>query len=206
MVSRRRAGDEVVPFVRPKGTADALFLNPGSGTLDPALVSGFDTVIHLAGEPVVGIWTSAKRRRILDSRVLGTAEFATALASAVLPPRLFLCASGINFYGNRGNTELDEAAPSGQGFLAEVSKASRLLAVAHIQIKNRSPPDWRRPRFSGWSPATASAAFSHRLGSGRCNGEGYVSWIALEDLVRAIDHLIETSIGDGPINLVLLNQ
>jgi hypothetical protein len=101
----------------------AIVWSPGSGTLDPALVSGFDTVVHLAGEPVVGLWSSAKKRRIMESRVLGTAELATALAAATRPPRLFLSASGINFYGNRGDTVLDETAPSGQGFLAEVCKA-----------------------------------------------------------------------------------
>jgi len=71
VASRRRVGDVVVPLLRAKGTADALLWDPGSGDFDPALVSGFDTVIHLAGEPVVGLWTSAKRRRILESRVLG---------------------------------------------------------------------------------------------------------------------------------------
>jgi hypothetical protein len=60
MASRRRTGDVIVPLVRKKGTADALFWDPGSGRLDPALVSGFDTVIHLAGEPVVGLWNSAR--------------------------------------------------------------------------------------------------------------------------------------------------
>jgi len=100
IASRRRAGDVVVPLVRKKGTADALLWDPGSGKLDPALVSGFDTVIHLAGEPVVGLWTAAKRRRIMYSRVLGTTELASALASAAVPPRLFLSASGINFTGS----------------------------------------------------------------------------------------------------------
>ena len=193
----------MVPLVREKGTAETLLWDPGSGRLDPALVSGFDTVIHLAGEPVVGVWTSAKRRRITDSRVLGTAELATALASAAVPPRLFLSASGINFYGNRGNAVLDEAAPSGQGFLAEVCKAweaaSKPLTdrsrIVHLRIGVVLASE------GGVLPRLLPA-FRFGLGAIVGDGEGYVSWIALEDLVRVIDHLIEASVIDGPVNVV----
>lgn len=203
IASRRRSGDVVVPLVRAKGTAGALLWEPGSGKLDPTLVSDFDTVIHLAGEPVVGLWTSAKRRRILDSRVLGTSELATALASAAVPPRLFLSASGINFYGNRGNTVLDETAPSGQGFLAEVCEAweaaSQSLTdrsrIVHLRIGVVLASE------GGLLPRLLPP-FRIGLGAIVGNGEGYVSWIALEDLVRAIDHLIETSAIDGPVNTV----
>src|ERR1700709_2966458 len=70
VVARRRLlGDLVVPLLRGKGADDGVHWNPGSNSLDPQKVSGFDTVIHLAGEPHVGLWTSPKRRRIFDSRV-----------------------------------------------------------------------------------------------------------------------------------------
>ena len=203
IASRQRAGDLVVPLVRAKGTADALLWKPGSGGLDPALVSGFDTVIHLAGEPVLGLWTAAKRRRIMESRVLGTAELATALASAALPPRLFLSASGINYYGNRGDTVLDETAPPGQGFLAEVCKA---WETASQPLTNRSRIVHLR---IGVVLASDGGVLQHllpafRLGLGATvgDGKGYVSWIALEDLIRVIDDLIEASILDGPVNVV----
>jgi uncharacterized protein (TIGR01777 family) len=203
VASRERAGDVVVSLVRAKGTADALLWNPGSGRLDPALVSGFDTVIHLAGEPVVGLWTAAKRRRIMESRVLGTAELATALASAARPPRLFLSASGINFYGNRGDTVLDETAPLGQGFLAEVCKAWEAASqplisrsrIVHLRIGVVLASE------GGVLPRLLPV-FRIGLGAIVGDGEGYVSWIALEDLVRAIDHLIEVSVIDGPVNVV----
>ena len=203
VASRQRAGDVVVPLVRAKGTADSVLWSPGSGTLDPALVSGFDTVIHLAGEPVVGLWSSAKKRRIIDSRVLGTAELATALASAALPPRLFLSASGINFYGNRGDTVLDETAPSGQGFLAEVCRA---WEAASQPLTNRSRIVHLRigvvlASEGGMLPRLLPA-FRIGLGAIVGDGEGFVSWIALEDLVRVIDHLVEASDIDGPVNVV----
>ena len=203
VASRQRAGDVVVPLVRAKGTADALLWDPGSGRLDPALVSGFDTVIHLAGEPVVGLWTSAKRGRIMESRVLGTAELATALASAAVPPRLFLSASGINFYGNRGNTVLNETAPSGGGFLAEVCKAWEAASqpltdrsrVVHLRIGVVLASE------GGVLPLLLPA-FRIGLGVIVGGGEGYVSWISLEDLVRVVDHLVEASAIDGPVNVV----
>ncbi len=203
VASRQRAGDVVVPLVRAKATAGALLWSPGSGTLDPALVSGFDTVIHLAGEPVVGLWNSAKKRRIMESRVLGTAELATALASAALPPRLCLSASGINFYGNRGDTILDETAPSGEGFLADVCKAweaaSRPLTgrsrIVHLRIGVVLASE------GGVLPRLLPA-FRIGLGAIIGDGESYVSWIALEDLVRVIDHLVEASDIEGPVNVV----
>ena len=203
VASRQRTGDEVVPLVRAKGTADSLVWSPGAGTLDPALVNGFDTVIHLAVEPVVGLWSSAKRRRIMESRVLGTAELATALASAPLPPRLFLSASGINFYGNRGDTVLDETAPSGEGFLADVCKAWEAASqpltnksrIVHLRIGVVLAPQ------GGILPRLLPA-FRIGLGAIVGNGKGFVSWIALEDLVRVIDHLVEASAIDGPVNVV----
>jgi uncharacterized protein (TIGR01777 family) len=180
IASRQRAGDVVVPLVRANGTADALLWTPGLGRLDPALVSGFDTVIHLAGEPVVGLWTAAKRRRIMESRVLGTAELATALAAAPLPPRLFVSASGINFYGNRDNTVLDETVASGQGFLAEVCKAWEAASqplngrsrIVHLRISVVLASE------GGVLPLLLPA-FRFGLGAIVGNGEGYVSWIAL---------------------------
>jgi uncharacterized protein len=203
VASRQRAGDAVVPLVRGKGMADSLFWSPGSGTLDPALVSGFDTVIHLAGEPVVGIWSFAKKCRIMESRVLGTAELATALASAALPPRLFLSASGINFYGNRGDTVLDETEPSGQGFLADVCKAWE-AASQPLTNRSRIVHLWIGVVLASEGGVLPQLLPAFRIGSGAVVGDGksYVSWIALEDLVCVIDHMIEASVIDGPVNVV----
>jgi uncharacterized protein (TIGR01777 family) len=153
-------------------------------------VSGFDTVIHLAGEPVVGLWSSAKKRRIMESRVLGTAELATALASAALSPRLCLSASGINFYGNRGDTILDETVPSGEGFLADVCKAweaaSRPLTgrsrIVHLRIGVVLASE------GGVLPRLLPA-FRIGLGAIIGDGKGFVS-------------LVEASDIDGPVNVV----
>ena len=78
------SGYTVVPLLRGRSPPGNPHWNPGAGTLNPAVVSGFDTVIHLAGEPVIGRWTNAKKCRILESRVHATSELATALAAAEL--------------------------------------------------------------------------------------------------------------------------
>src|SRR5882724_6175456 len=63
--------------------------------LPPDSVSGFDAVIHLSGESIVGRWTEARKRRILDSRTQGTGHLAEAVAKASRPPRVFISASAV---------------------------------------------------------------------------------------------------------------
>src|SRR6266700_407861 len=76
--------------------------------LSPDLVSSFDTVVHLAGESIVGRWTEAKKQRIRDSRLLGTRNLAEALAKASPRPKVLVCASAVGYYGNRGDEILRE--------------------------------------------------------------------------------------------------
>lgn len=166
-------------------------------------MSGFDAVFHLAGEPLAGRWTALKKQRITDSRVLGTRELATGLAAAAQPPAVFLCASGINFYGNRGNTVLDETCPGGSGFLGEVSelweRASDPLAaksrVVNLRIGVVFAPE------GGMLPMLLPL---YRMGLGGTigGGRGYVSWVTLDDLVRVTEHLIKKSELSGPVNVV----
>src|ERR1035438_3749667 len=83
--------------------------------LPHSVVSGFDAVIHLAGESVVGRWTAEKKSNIYESRVQGTRNLATALAHSEAKPRVFICASAIGFYGNRGDEILDKARETRSG-------------------------------------------------------------------------------------------
>ena len=120
VASRRAAGDLVTPLVR-QGEAWGAVRWGEDGTLRPEDVSGFDVVVHLAGEPVAtGRWTAEKKRRIRDSRVQDTAKLVAALEAAEEPPQVLLCASGINYYGDRGEEVVTEETPAGSSFLAEV--------------------------------------------------------------------------------------
>src|ERR1700678_3664483 len=103
--SLRASGWSVVRLVR--GGAAGRSTDNGQIAWDPAAllaaesVSGFDAVIHLAGESIFGRWTAAKKAKIRDSRVAGTMNLASALAQAEEKPQVFVCGSAIGYYGNR---------------------------------------------------------------------------------------------------------
>src|SRR5216684_691079 len=135
--SLKARGCAVTRLVRVAATgADQITWNPAQ-PLSPDSVSGFDAVIHLAGESIVGRWTNAKKRRIIESRAQGTGHLAEAIAKAPQHPRVFISASAIGFYGNRGDEILREDSPSGEGFGAEICRqwegATRPAALAGIR-------------------------------------------------------------------------
>ncbi len=200
---RRAAGDTVVELTRGTGLAGAVTWDPAAGVLDPRSVSGFDAVIHLAGEPVTGRWTTAKKRRIRESRVHGTALLAKALAAAERPPKVLLCASGINYYGNRGGEVLDEGEPRGAGFLAEVS-AEWEAACDPLRGVARVVPlriGMVLARDGGTLPLMLPI-FRLGLGGPIAGGHGYLSWIEIRDVVRATAFLLDCTALEGPVNLV----
>ena len=87
-------------------------------------LEGRDVIFHLAGEPVAtGRWTAEKKRRIHDSRVLGTRHLVQGIADCKHPPKVLITASAVGFYGDRGDDILDEGAAPGSGFLPQVCEA-----------------------------------------------------------------------------------
>ena len=115
------SGYEVTRLVRGAPSSRDVAWDP-SRPLAPQSVSGFDAVIHLAGESIVGRWTEAKKRRIRESRVQGTRNLAEALAAAPQRPRVLISASAIGYYGDRGEEVLREDSASGVDFLSEVCR------------------------------------------------------------------------------------
>jgi uncharacterized protein len=174
------------------------------GGLSAAAVSGFDGVIHLAGETVVGRWTDEKKKAIRESRVRGTRNLATALARAESKPKVFVCASAIGFYGDRGEEVLNEESASGQGFLPEVCReweaASRIAAEAGIRTVNL--------RFgvvlSGKGGALQKMLTPFKLGLGGRIGDGkqWFSWVHVEDVAGAVQHALRTESLTGAVNMV----
>lgn len=208
MAALRATGSTVVPLVRRhEASGGSVCWDPATGDLAPRLVSGFDAVIHLAGEPVgPGRWTSDKKRKIYESRVNGTRKLAEALAQADRPPRLFLSASGINYYGDRGDTVLDEMQPLGRGFLAEVCRdweaaAHPLAGLARI-VPLRIGIVLAR---DGGTLPLMLPLFRLGLGGPVAGGQTYVSWITIRDLVRVILHVVASEALDGPLNVVSPN-
>jgi uncharacterized protein (TIGR01777 family) len=170
----------------------------------PESVSGFDAVVHLAGESIVGRWTEAKKRRIRESRVKGTLRLAEALAQAPQRPRVLISASAIGYYGDRGEETLREDSASGSGFLPEVCRewedATELATKAGIRtVQMRF--GLVLSRFGG---ALQKMLPPFRLGVGgnMGNGRQWWSWIDIDDLVGAVQHVIKTETLRGPVNVV----
>src|SRR4029079_13805048 len=95
--------------------------HPNQEKIDTASLEGIDAAVHLAGESIAsGRWTDEKKRAIRDSRVKGTSLLSDALARLSRPPSVFLSASAIGYYGDRGDELLTEGSPPGNGFLPDV--------------------------------------------------------------------------------------
>jgi uncharacterized protein len=162
------------------------------GPIPPNLVSGFDAVIHLSGENIAGRWTEQKKCRIRESRIF-TADFlAQALAKAAQRPSTFICASAIGYYGNRGDEILTEGSPSGNGFFPDVCRAWELATEpasdAGIRVINLRTG----LVLSREGGALKQMLLPFRLGLGGRVGAGHQwwSWIHIEDLVRAVHHIL----------------
>ena len=179
--------------------------DPESGALDSSALAGVDAVVHLAGESVAGgRWTEAKKRRIRSSRVDGTRGLAASLARLERPPRVLVSASAVGYYGDRGAELLREGSAPGTGFLAEVCQewetATEPAARARIRVV-RLRIGMVVSRRGG---ALAAMLTPFRLGAGGPVGGGtqWVSWIAIDDLVGAILHALDTASLAGAVNAV----
>jgi uncharacterized protein (TIGR01777 family) len=197
-------GTRVVRLVRgtPKST-DEVTWNP-MAPVPQALVSGFDAVIHLAGESVMGRWTEEKKKAIRESRVKGTTNLATALAQSDAKPRVFICASAVGFYGDHGDEVMHEESPSGSGFLPEVccewEAASHVAADAGIRTVNIRIGLVLSPQ--GGALGSMLTPFRLGLGGRIGSGQQWWSWIHMDDIVGGIHHAIGTELLAGPMNLV----
>ena len=170
-------------------------------------VSGFAAVIHLAGESIVGRWTTAKKRAIRDSRAQGTRHLAEALAKTPRPPRVLVSGSAIGFYGDRGEEILTEQSSSGSGFLPEVcseweaaTHPARDAGIRTVNIRIGLV-------LSAIGGALPRMLTPFKLGVGGIvgNGRQWWSWIAVQDVVGAIHHTVDTDVLQGPVNLVSPN-
>ena len=200
-------GTEVVRLVRGVARNAGQVAWDPLAALSPAAVSGFDAVVHLAGESVVGRWTAEKKRAIRDSRVLGTRHLAAALAQAEAKPRVLVCASAVGFYGNRGDELLREESPSGQGFLPEVCRewedASRIAGDAGIRTVNIRIGLVLSAK--GGALAKMLTPFKLGLGGRIGSGQQWWSWIHVDDIVGGIHHAMQAESLSGPVNLVAPN-
>ncbi len=175
--------------------------------LSPDSVSGFDAVIHLAGESIVGRWTGAKKRRILDSRRQGTAHLAEAVAKAAQRPRVFISASAVGYYGDRGEEILREESASGSGFLAEVCRQWEASVQPVAAAGIRAVQMRLGVVMSAEGGALQKMLLPFRLGLGGRLGDGqqWWSWVSADDVAGAIQHVMDHEELQGPVNTVSPN-
>ncbi|MGW0394967.1 TIGR01777 family oxidoreductase [Streptomyces sp. NPDC003042] len=198
-------GHDVVRFVRRShaGPGEALW-DPRRGHVDPAGLTGCAAVVHLAGAGVGDHrWTAAYKKEIRDSRVLGTAAVARAMAALDSPPPVLVCGSAVGYYGDTGDRAVDEDAPAGEGFLPSVcvewEAAAAPARAAGIRTVFARTGLVVAAEGGAWGKMFPlfRAGVGGRLG----NGRQYWSYISLHDEIAALRHLIDTPALTGPVNL-----
>ncbi|MFZ0384676.1 MAG: TIGR01777 family oxidoreductase [Solirubrobacteraceae bacterium] len=179
------------------------------GTAAPAdALRGTDAVVHLLGEPVAQRWTDASKRRIRESRVLATRNLVTTLNGLADSerPNVLVSQSATGYYGPQGNEPLDENAPAGSDFLAEVvvaweyeaRQAEAKLRVALTRTGVVLSPD-------GGALAKMLPFFKLGIGGPVAGGRQYVPWIHLDDVVGTLLCAVDNAAATGPINLTAPN-
>ena len=203
----RTAGHTVLPFSRRPMASEArtLIWDPAAGLLDPTALEGVDHVIHLAGAGIADErWTEARKREIMDSRVQGTALLARTMAAMSSPPKTFLSASAVGYYGHRESGTVDESGPLGTGFLAQVCARWEEAAEPARAVGIRTIHPRLGIVLAGQGGALAKMLLPFQLGAGGPIGSGRQAfpWIALDDVLGAMLHLVATPSIHGPVNLV----
>ena len=203
-------GHEVVRLVRGGHTLGQLEIewHPNQGRIDAQRLEGFDVVFHLAGESIAsGRWTDQKKRTIRDSRTKGTSLLSETIAQLSRPPAVFISASAIGYYGNRGDKELTEESAPGKDFLAsvcveweEATRAASEKGIRTILARFGIILD-----LNGGALAKMLTPFRMGIGGRVGDGRQWMSWIALGDVVNALKFLLLDSAVHGPVNIVAPN-
>jgi hypothetical protein len=178
---------------------------PEVGPPPAAALANLDCVFHLAGEPVAeGRWTAEKKRRIRDSRVMGTRHLVAGLAAQASRPRVLVCASAVGYYGDRGDEVLDETSAAGSGFLADVCAAWEREASAAEALGIRVVSARIGVVLSRDGGALAKLLGLFRAGAGGtlAGGRQWIPWLHLDDLVGLLLHAAAHDGVRGAMNAV----
>ena len=176
---------------------------PEGGPAPVEALRGADVVFNLAGEPAAeGRWTAEKKRRIRDSRVVGTRHLVEGLAALDERPRVLVSASAVGYYGDRGDELLDERSSPGQGFLADVCIDWEREAMAAERLGIRVVCVRIGLVMSTVGGALARMLPPFRLGAGGRlgNGRQWMPWIHIDDLVGILLHAGRSEALRGPVN------
>jgi uncharacterized protein (TIGR01777 family) len=203
-------GHEIFSLVRkaPKNEREIQWdAETGLNENEQGRLEDFDAVIHLAGEPIAQTWTKEKKRALRESRVQGTKNLVNALGKTKNPPKHFISASAIGYYGNREDEILTEESAPGEGFLpemcvaweAEARKAADFGArVVFLRTGIALSKD-------GGALAQMITPFSFGVGGVVGSGKQWMSWIELDDLISVINFTLENERARGAVNATAPN-
>ncbi|MGH2839243.1 MAG: TIGR01777 family oxidoreductase [Solirubrobacteraceae bacterium] len=165
-------------------------------------LAGRDAVVHLAGEDIAQRWTDSAKREIRDSREIGTRNLVAGMAAAQPRPALLVCASGSNFYGPHGDEIVDETAPAGRDWLADVcvrweraAEAAAEHGVRVVRMRQGVVLD-----ADGGALAKMLPFFKAGVGGPVAGGDQYLPWIHREDLVGLYLAVLDSADFSGPLN------
>jgi uncharacterized protein (TIGR01777 family) len=203
-----RAGHRMVPMVRSQAAGDALHWDPDRGEIDSGGLEGIGAVVHLAGEGIGNKrWNEEHKARVKNSRIRGTALLAETLAKLDKGPKVLVSGSAVGYYGDRGDEVLTESSRPGSDFLAEVCTAWEAATAPAKEAEIRVAHIRTGIVLSGRGGVLPRMLLPFKFGVGGKLGSGrqWVSWIALEDEVGAIVHLLGDDALSGAFNLTAPN-
>jgi hypothetical protein len=203
----RAAGHTVNRLVRPGGKAAPgdVYWDPPAGRTENGGLEGVDAIVHLAGASIAeGRWTETRKKVLRASRVDATRHLVAACSKLARPPKIFISASAIGYYGNRADEELSEESAPGSDFLAEVARSWEAEAAKAGEFGARAAQMRFGVILSKHGGALPRMLLPFKLGAGGRLGSGrqWMSWVTLEDVVRVLRHALESDGLSGPVNVV----
>jgi hypothetical protein len=203
-----RAGHRMVPMVRSQASGDAIRWDPDRGEIDAEGLEGVGAVVHLAGEGIgARRWNEAHKAKVKESRRKGTSLLAETLAKLDKGPKVLVSGSAVGYYGDRGDEVLTESSRPGNDFLAGVCTAWEAATAPAKEAGIRVVHIRTGIVMAGRGGVLPRMLLPFKFGVGGKLGSGrqWVSWIALEDEVGAIVHLLGNDTLSGPFNLTSPN-
>ena len=203
LVERLRArGDDVTTLSRNPSSPGAVAWQPEEEPAPTEALAGRDAVVHLAGENVAQRWNDDVKRRIRSSRERGTRNLVAGIEAADPRPRVLVSSSAVGFYGPHGDERLDEQAPAGSDFLADICvvwEREAFRAADHglrvVTLRTGIPLDQ-----AGGALATMLPFFKLCVGGPVAGGEQYMSWIHVDDVVGLYVAALDGEDWEGPVN------
>jgi uncharacterized protein (TIGR01777 family) len=203
-------GHEIFSLVRkaPKNNHEIQWdAEAGLGENEQGRLEDFDAVFHLAGEPIAQTWTKEKKRLIKESRTLGTRNLVNELGKTKNPPKHFISASAIGYYGNRGDEILTEESSHGEGYLPEIcteweNEARKAADFGARVVFTRTGIVLSK---DGGALAQMMTPFSFGVGGVVGSGKQWMSWIELADMIGILNFALENERVRGAVNATAPN-